>query len=217
MPEGMRTGEYANVREPLREVRDETYRTARPAVRSIDTEAYPTEHRRSTWGWLLPVALLALLAAVIWNWVNRPAVRAGREQRNAAEETARLNQEPYGRIPMASLETLKTKYSSAIEKAREQGVQISSMTQMGGKLAIQGTAPSAEAAERAKAQFRRVNPSMNDVVVNLDIDSSFARLPQSSTEPEKKETPKTFDDSYTRAKPTAFQPLRRKPTSRLTR
>lgn len=196
MPEGMRIGEYANVREPLREVRDETYRAARPAALSREAE-YPTEHRRSSWGWILPVALLALLAAGLWHWVNRPAVRAGREQRNVAEETARLKQEPYGRTPMASLETLKTKYSSAIEKAREQGVQISSMTETGGKLTIQGTAPSAEAVERVKAQFRRVNPSMNDVVVNLGIDSAMARLPQNNA------APKPFDDAFTRAKPTA--------------
>jgi LysM repeat protein len=191
MPEGMRT-----YREPLREIRDETYRTARPAA-TRETEDYPTGHRRSSLSWLLPLAALALLAALIWNWASRPAVRAGREEKNVAEETARLKQQGG---QMASLEALKTKYSSAIEEARKQGVKISSMTHTGGKLAIEGTAPSAEAADKAKEAFRRINPKMDDVALNLSVDSSMATpSPSASAKQESKKTP---EDSVTRAKPT---------------
>jgi hypothetical protein len=144
MPEGMRTGEF----------REETY--PRPA-------ATPTEPRKSGLGWVLPLAILALLGGLLWYGSSRSPVRAGREDAGRAERTER---------PTASLESLKAKYNSALQSAREEGVQISSMTEQDGKLMIRGTAPSAEAAERFKEQIRSTNPNMDDVIVNLTVGSS---------------------------------------------
>jgi len=144
MPEGMRTGEFS----------EETY--PRPA-------AAPAEPRKSGLGWVLPLAILALLGGLLWYGSSRSPVRAGREEAGRAERTER---------PTASLESLKAKYSSAIQSAREEGVQITSMTEEDGTLMIRGVAPSAEAAERFKEQLRSTNPTMDDVIVNLTVSSS---------------------------------------------
>src|SRR5262249_26272793 len=156
MPEGMRIGDfYSNIREPIRDVQDERYRTSR--------QAYPTARtgsRRSSLGWILPLALLALLLGLIWNWANRPRVRAAYD-----EKTGQVAQ-------MGSLERLRTKYYPVIQEARKQGIQISSITEQDGKLTIRGAAPSVKAANRFKEQIRRINPTMDDVVVDLSIDSS---------------------------------------------
>src|SRR5262249_47861674 len=132
MPEGMRTGEF----------REETF--PRPA-------ATPSEPRKSSIGWVLPLALLALLGGLLWYGSSPSPVRAGREDAGRVERTER---------PTVSLESLKAKYNSAIQSAREEGVQIWSMTEQDGKLVIRGTAPSAEAAERFKEQIRSTNPNM---------------------------------------------------------
>ena len=144
MPEGMRTGEIS----------EETYPRAAAA---------PSETRKSGLGWVLPLAILVLLGGLLWYGSSRSPVRAGRDDAGRAERTER---------PAASLESLKAKYNSAIQNAREQGVQISSMTEQDGKLIIRGMAPSADAADRFKEQIRSINPNMDDVIVNLTVNSS---------------------------------------------
>src|SRR5262249_29042273 len=128
-----------------REVTEETY--PRPVV--------PTEPRKRSMGWVLPVALLALLAGLLWHWGSRSPVSAGHDESGLAQTT--------------SLESLKAKYSSAIRIAREQGVQISSMTEQDGKLVIRGTSPSAEVINSVQEEIRRTNPAMDDVVLNLSV------------------------------------------------
>jgi hypothetical protein len=145
MPEGMRMGEF----------KEETY--PRPAATP------PSEARKSGLGWVLPLALLALLGGLLWYGSSRSPVRAGREDAGRAERTERS---------AASLESLKAKYNSALQSAREEGVQIWSMTEQDGKLVIRGTAPSAEAADRFREQIRSTNPNMDDVIVNLTVGSS---------------------------------------------
>jgi LysM repeat protein len=188
-PEGMRTGEFFSYREPIREVRNETYRTPQPASRRT-TETYsaaPEEPRRSSRGWILPLALLAGLLGLLWLWSSRPAVRAGRDDSRIAQETARRNElTRTGRI--ASFEALKAKYNSVIETARNNGVRISSLTHENGKMVIRGTAPSAEAVNKVREEIRRLNPQMDDVVLDINVDSSAA---------------KTVDDIVSRAKPSA--------------
>ena len=198
MPEGMR--EWGTYREPIREVRDETYRTARPApVRTTETySAASPEPEKSSLGWILPLALLAGLLGLIWYWGTRPAVRAGRDDTAATERAARLKgQSVTGR--MASIEALKAKYDSAMRYAREHGVMISSLTAVDGKLFIRGTAPSAEAVNGFNEQIRKVNPSMNDVVVDLNVQSAQVPPAASSTEPVTKST----EDTISRSKPMA--------------
>jgi hypothetical protein len=157
MPEGMRTGEPSYAREPIGGVREESYRP-----RPVRTEEVRTEPRKSALSWVLPLALLALLVGLIWSWASRSPVRAGREESGVAQQTER-------RAP--SLEALKAKYSSAIQEAQRQGVQISSLTEQDGKLIIRGTAPSTAVVERFRELIKRTNPNMDDVLVNLDVKS----------------------------------------------
>lgn len=144
MPEEMRMGEIS----------EETYPRAAAA---------PSETRKSGLGWVLPLAILVLLGGLLWYGSSRSPVRAGRDDAGRAERTER---------PAASLESLKAKYNSAIQSAREEGVQIWSMTEQDGKLVIRGTAPSAEAADRFREQIRSTNTNMDDVIVNLTVGSS---------------------------------------------
>jgi LysM repeat protein len=195
MPEGMRE----SYREPIREATEETYRTARPTpVRTTETySAKSSEPEKSSLGWILPLALLAGLLGLIWYWSTRPAVRAGREESSVSERVARLKGgDATGR--MASLEALKAKYDPAIRYAREHGVMISSLTARDGKLFIRGTAPSTEAVNGFNDQIRRINPNMDDVVVDLSVASAQAPA-ASSTEP----VTKTTDDMISRSKPMA--------------
>jgi hypothetical protein len=144
MPEEMRTGEF----------REETYPRAAAA---------PTETRKRGLGWILPLAILVLLGGLLWYGSSRSPVRAGREDAGRAERSER---------PTVSLESLKAKYNSALQSAREEGIQIWSMTEQDGKLLIRGTAPSAEAADRFRDQIRSTNPNMDDVIVDLTVGSS---------------------------------------------
>ena len=177
MPESMRTFETdTTIREPLREVRQ-------GSSRATGTDTYanaPTQRRASSFGWVLPLALLALLAALFWNWASRRSVRAGNESRQVAQERT-----------FASLDALLNKYRSAILIARQQGVQISEMSVQGGKLMIQGTAPSVDAANRFNQEIVRINPNMDDIAVNLKVNE--AQSP----------TAKSTEDAISREKPAA--------------
>src|SRR6185369_1421760 len=157
MPEGMSSGEPSYAREPIGGAADEPYRP-----RPVRTEGVRTEPRKSALSWILPLALLALLAGLIWNWASRSPVRASREEKSVAQETVRRG---------TSLDALKAKYSSAIHEAEQEGVQISSMTEQDGKLLIRGTAPSTAAVERFRELIKRTNPNMDDVLVNLSVKS----------------------------------------------
>ena len=46
-----------------------------------------------------------------------------------------------------SLEGLKSRYQSVIQEANTQGIEISKLQEKDGKLVIEGTAPSSEAAQ----------------------------------------------------------------------
>jgi LysM repeat protein len=196
MPEEMR--ESFSYREPIREVREETYRAPRPAsARTTETYSASAEREKSSLGWILPLGLLAGLLGLIWYWGTRPAVRAGRDDSAATERAARQKgQAITGQ--MATMEALTAKYDSVIRYAREHGVMISSMTARDGRLFIRGTAPSTDAANGFNEQVKRVNPRMNDVVVDLTVESAQAPA-ASSTEPVTKST----EDMISRAKPMA--------------
>jgi Bacterial protein of unknown function (DUF937) len=149
MPEGMSEPSYA--RESIGGVAEEPY-PARPVART----------RKPALSWLLPLALLAILAGLIWNWASHSPVRAGREEPGVAQENKQR---------VASLKALVAKYSSAIQEAQQQGVQISSMTEQNGKLVIRGTAPSTAVVDRFRELIKRTNPNMDDVVIDLSVKS----------------------------------------------
>src|SRR5262249_6092079 len=122
----------------------------------------------------------------------------GYEQGKVAEERAHPAQQAPSRTQtFASLDALKNKYNSALQVAKQQGVQISGMALENGKLMIQGSAPSAEAAKRFNDEIVRINPNMDDIVVNLNV--SEAQAPAASTEAQ----PKTSEGEVSREKPAA--------------
>jgi len=163
------------------ETRDETYRTVRPVA-----EAGP---RRSSMGWILPLAVLAGVLGLIWFAASRSTVRAGRDVGGLAERTARTRD-------LVTLDTLKSKYQSVFDVARAQGVDLSSTAGPDGKLALHGTAPSTEAANRVWDEIKRINPGTDDVMANIQVDSSMFQAPSFVPEIEiPREKPSAPDDS----------------------
>jgi LysM repeat protein len=149
---------------PERVDRD-TYIRSRVEPRERVTETHAETRRMHAAGqrhsWILPVALLLGALGLIWYWGSRPRgtayvppsiVHAGRE------ETTRL-----------SFNDLKSKYSSVIQEAQDQGVQISEMREQDGKLIIKGTAPSLDAANNVWNEIKRVNPSLDDITASVEV------------------------------------------------
>src|SRR5262245_39122731 len=160
----------------------------------------PETHKSSV-GWIVPLALLAGLLGLIWYGASRSSVRAGRDDSGLASQTAR---EQAGVRRMATFEALRSKYQSVIDVAKAQGVQISNLTSREGKLILQGTAPSSEAANKVWDEIKRVNPRMDDIMADIKVDPSIAHPATSSnfgyTEPSSKATPMGTED-VTRTKP----------------
>lgn len=162
--------------EGMPKVTEEIYQARPPASQIRTTEAFSNveqARRKSSLGWVLPLALLVGLLGLLWFWATRSSVRAGRDDSGLTEQTSRV-----------SFEMLKSKYQSVIREAQAEGVQISSVAWRGGKLVIRGTAPSAEAAGRVWDQIKRVNPSMDDIVADFKVDSSLAPPTSSRAETE---------------------------------
>jgi LysM repeat protein len=195
----------------MREFTEETYRAPLPVSNIRTTEAHPNverERRKSSFGWILPLAILAGLLGLLWYWPSRPSVRAGREESGLTEQSSRVRDQmrlEHG----AAFDILKNKYQSVIREAQDQGVQISSITSQDGKLLIQGTAPSAEAAAKVWDQIKRVNPNMDDIVADFKVDSSLAASTSSKAETEGYNTESGSTEATSpegalpRAKPTA--------------
>jgi LysM repeat protein len=168
MPEGMRT---AYTREPLRDASRE------PAY---ETERYPRRaetHTKPSASWVLPALLGLGLLGLLWYGVSRSAVRAGRDEGAVAERTARMH-ETYRQKGMASFESLKSKYQSVIQEARNQGIQISKLQEKDGKLLIEGTAPSTEAANRVWNEIKRIDPNMQGIIANFPVSTSVGFIPK---------------------------------------
>jgi nucleoid-associated protein YgaU len=161
-------------------------------------------------GWILPLLVLAGLIGLIWHWSAGRSARAGGGETRVTEQAGRPSEEARTK-QMLSLEALKVKYDTAIQEARDKGVQISGMTAQEGKLVIHGTAPSTEAAESFRAQIMRINPKMDDVAVDISVDSSLAPSTPSTKsaangikqEESTGVTPKAAEGTISRAKPTA--------------
>jgi hypothetical protein len=133
---------------------------------------------------VLPLAIFAGLLGLLWYWGSRPSVHAGREEGGVTAPVARP-ETGYKPNVMASFDTLKTKYQSILDVARDQGVTISSLDQQDGKLVVKGTAPSLEAANKVWDEIKRVNPGMDDIIADFPISSSSV-----STEARKNRPPR---------------------------
>jgi len=184
----------------LRESPEETYRASRPVTHAPTEETYSAagyERHRSSLGWLLPLFLLAGVLGLIWYGASRSSVRAGRDDRGLAEQTAKAK-EQVNMGHKASFEALRTKYQPVIDSARTHGVQISNLAGRDGKLILNATAPSVEASNKVWDEIKRINPRMDDIEADIKVDSSLVQPSSPTTvfvEPEKAEPEK--------AKPTA--------------
>lgn len=140
---------------------EEAFAGPRAAPRSEQAYTPPrTTHTGASWtNWLLPLALLAGMIGLFWYLGGR------------MRETA-LVQRSTVHAGNLSLEDLKTKYSPVLEEARAQGVRISQLREQNGKLLIEGTAPSQEAANRVWNVIKRVNPSLDDIIANIKVSSA---------------------------------------------
>lgn len=76
---------------------------------------------------------------------------------------------------MDRLEELKTKYQSALDAIKKEGVQLSHLHVQDNKLFMQGAAPSQQVKEDIWNKIKAVDSSYNDLTCDLTVDSS---LPQ---------------------------------------
>jgi nucleoid-associated protein YgaU len=79
---------------------------------------------------------------------------------------------------MDRLETLKLKYQSVINAAKQMGVRLTNVHVENDKLLIRGAAPSAEIKNRVWDQIKLVDASYPDVVADISIDESLAPPPK---------------------------------------
>lgn len=74
---------------------------------------------------------------------------------------------------MDQLEQLKSKYASALETVKEQGVVLSHLHVQDNKLFIQGAAPNEESKNAVWNAIKAVDPSYSDLTADLTVDSSL--------------------------------------------
>jgi len=163
MPEGTPASEPASY---VRGPRDVSYGTTGPSARPAETytgRREPVRTGSSLWIW--PILILLGLIGFMWFSSSRSTTHAGGETSRVTDQTARPG------MGTSSLEMLRAKYQSVIDEARAQGVQLQSISvdRQNGRLAIRGTAPSLEAANKVWDQIKRVNPNMDDITANFQV------------------------------------------------
>jgi nucleoid-associated protein YgaU len=77
-------------------------------------------------------------------------------------------------FPMADLDQLKQKYASVLTLINQSGVSLSHVHIQDDKLYIEGAAGSEAIKNRIWDQVKVVNPSLNDITLNLSVDPSLA-------------------------------------------
>lgn len=75
---------------------------------------------------------------------------------------------------MADLDQLKQKYASVLTLISQSGVSLSHVHIQDDKLYIEGAAGSEAIKNRIWDQVKGVNPSLNDITLNLSVDPSLA-------------------------------------------
>jgi LysM repeat protein len=156
---------------------------------------------RRSLSWIVPLLILAGLIGLIWHWAGRSGVQANREDNGVAERTARLRDE-YKSRAMPSFQALRMKYEPVIQEAQKQGVHISKLGEQDGKLVIEGTAPSLDAANKVWDEIKRVDPNMEGLMANFPVSSPEATTPaESSSNGETGSSPPSDENDVSRAKP----------------
>ena len=74
---------------------------------------------------------------------------------------------------MATLEQLKTKYSSALKTIEEQGVKLQNLHVQDNKLFIKGAAPNETAKGEVWTAIKSVDKTYSDLMADITIDSSL--------------------------------------------
>lgn len=74
---------------------------------------------------------------------------------------------------MATLEQLKTKYSSALKTIEEQGVKLQNLHVQDNKLFIKGAAPNETAKGEVWTAIKSVDRTYSDLTADITIDSSL--------------------------------------------
>ena len=77
----------------------------------------------------------------------------------------------------ADLEQMKQKYASVLNVINSSGVKLSHMHIQDGKLFLQGAAGSEAIKNRVWDEVKKVNPSLNDITVDLTVDPAAAPPP----------------------------------------
>jgi nucleoid-associated protein YgaU len=189
--------------ETKREYTSETYTPPKAVPRARMTETYSNlerERRKSSFAWILPLVIAGLIGLIWWGFHS--TAHAGHDEYGVAERTA---SEKMNVSQMASLDALKSKYEAVLDVAKAQGVQISSLTGQDGKLNLQGTAPSLDAANKVWDEIKRVNPRMDDIAADIKVQSAQVQPMTSQGQPatsEEKSTtseqqPATASSEYT--------------------
>lgn len=80
---------------------------------------------------------------------------------------------------MPTLEEFKSKYAPALKTIQEQGVIVQNFHVQDNKLFIKGAAPSETAKGEVWTAFKKVDPSVSDLLADITVDSS---LPQPKKE-----------------------------------
>jgi nucleoid-associated protein YgaU len=75
---------------------------------------------------------------------------------------------------MADLDQLKQKYASVLTLINQSGVSLSHVHIQDDKLYIEGAAGSEAIKNRIWDQVKVINPSLNDITLNLSVDPSLA-------------------------------------------
>jgi nucleoid-associated protein YgaU len=77
----------------------------------------------------------------------------------------------------ADLEQMKQKYASVLNVINQNGVRLSHMHIQDGKFFLQGAAGSEAIKNRVWDELKRVNPSLDDVTLDLTVDPAAAPPP----------------------------------------
>lgn len=74
---------------------------------------------------------------------------------------------------MDQLETLKTKYASALKKITDTGTHLTNLHVQDNKLVVKGASPSEQAKNEVWTAFKAVDANYADVSMDLKVDSSL--------------------------------------------
>ena len=74
---------------------------------------------------------------------------------------------------MPSFDELKVKYQSVLSVIGQQQVSVKNLHLQDNKLFLNAAAPSLEAANKVWDEIKRINPTMDDITVDIPVDPSL--------------------------------------------